>query len=253
MRLNITLLIAFLFTLNFSLHAQDDPYLLFNEGNEAYKNEELSKAIDLYNQVTALDLESWELYYNLGNAYFKSGQIPEAILSYEKARKLNPSNEDLLVNLEIANLKTVDKVEAKPELPFESWWKELLNTFTIDEWAKVSIYLSLLSFLFMIAFLLSKKIVKRIAFFTALFVFPLSTVFYYLGNRQKALQVNQKYGIVFAPSVTVKSEPEDDGTRLFVIHEGTKLEVIKDEGEWSQVSLMNGNKGWVKSEVFKGI
>jgi SH3-like domain-containing protein len=51
----------------------------------------------------------------------------------------------------------------------------------------------------------------------------------------------------------VKSSPENDGTRIFVIHEGTKVQVVDEVGEWSQISLMNGNKGWVKTSVYERI
>ena len=225
----------------------------FFMGNEAYKNEQFTQAIDLYRSVLNEDKESWELYYNLGNAYFKTGDIPMAILHFEKARKLNPENEDLKANLEMANTKTVDKIESKPELPVTAWWNSLLNAYTIDQWGKISIYLSFFGLSILILYLFTTGMVKRISFFIAAFFFAVSLLFFALGHQQRSLQTDQKFAIIFSPSVTVKSAPEDDGTRLFVIHEGTKIEVIKDEGGWSQVSLMNGNKGWVKTDVYVGI
>jgi len=231
----------------------DNPMLLFEQGNEAFKADDFEKSIELYQAILALNLESWEVHFNLGNAYYKSGNTARAILHYEKAKKLNPDQEDLLVNLEMANLKTVDKVESKPELVISTYWDTLLNTFTIDEWAENSIIMSFTALFLMILFLFTRGLLKKITFFTSLFVGLISVLFFVLGHQQKSLQTNQKYAIVFSPSVTVKSAPEDDGTKIFVIHEGTKLKVIKDEGDWSQISLMNGTKGWVKSSVYEGI
>ena len=68
-----------------------------------------------------------------------------------------------------------------------------------------------------------------------------------------AVGASNKYGIVFSPSVTVKSAPDEDGTKIFVIHEGTKINVLENFGDWSEIALMNGTKGWVKTDVYRGI
>ena len=251
--------IALLF-MSLSLFGQSDsvsfglqPQEAFEQGNVAYSEDRLEEAINYYQEVISNGKESWELYFNMGNAYFKMGLVPEAILYYEKARKLNPQEEDIQANLEIANLKTVDKVESKPELPLGRWWRGILNAFSIDDWAWMSIVLSFTALAVMIVFLFLRGMAKRISFFSALFFFGLSILFFILGNQQKGLQTSEKYAIVFTPSVTVKSEPEEDATKLFVIHEGTKIQVLKQEGDWNQISLMNGNKGWVKTGTFRGI
>lgn len=253
-------LLYLLLILNLSVVAQDsslvlneDPILLFDRGNEAFKSDDFEKSIELYQAVLASNHESWELHYNLGNAYFKLGNTSRAILHFEKAKKLNPDQEDLLINLEMANLKTVDKVESKPELVISTYWDTLLNAYTIDEWGKNSIIMSFIALMIMMIFLFTKGLLRKISFFSSLFVCIISLLFFVLGHQQKSLQTSQKFAIVFSPSVTVKSAPEDDGTKIFVIHEGTKLKVLESEGDWSRISLMNGTKGWVKSNVYEGI
>lgn len=47
-------------------------------------------------------------------------------------------------------------------------------------------------------------------------------------------------------SVTIKSSPDDTGTELFVIHEGAKVWVIDEVGEWLRVKIADGNNGWLK-------
>jgi hypothetical protein len=155
--------------------------------------------------------------------------------------------------LEIANLKTIDKVESKPVLPLTDWWKSLLNSQLIDEWAMNGIYISFLSLAIMLIFLFTSGLVRKISFFLAAFIFSISVLFFFLGQQQKSQHVDSRYAIIFSPSVTVKSSPELDGTRLFVIHEGTKVELLKTEGSWTEISLMNGNRGWLQTDVFKPI
>ena len=88
------LLINLVLLLNLSASAQDsafvlneDPMLLFDHANEAFKADEFERSIELYQSILSSDNESWELHFNLGNAYFKSGNTSRAILHYEKAKK----------------------------------------------------------------------------------------------------------------------------------------------------------------------
>lgn len=66
-------------------------------------------------------LVSYKLFYNLGNAYYKNNQIGKAIYNYELAHKLMPNNEDIKTNLQIANEKTIDKIESKRKFLFRCY------------------------------------------------------------------------------------------------------------------------------------
>lgn len=226
---------------------------LFEKGNKAFKDNRFEESILLYNAILEKQKVSAAVYYNLGNAYFKMNDIPNAILNYEKSLKIDPNDDDAKKNLELVNLKTIDKVESKPELPITNWWRSLLNTNEIDEWAIKSIYLSFLALALLLLYLFFKGIAKRIFFFSGLFAILLSVVFYLMGSYQRSLHLHGTEAIIFSTNVTVKGSPEDDGTRLFVIHEGTKVKIIKNLDDWTEISLMNGNKGWVKTEVYKVI
>jgi len=47
--------------------------------------------------------------------------------------------------------------------------------------------------------------------------------------------------------VSGKSSPDNSGTDLFVLHEGTKVTIEDEVGEWFEIRLSDGNKGWVPS------
>ena len=51
--------------------------------------------------------------------------------------------------------------------------------------------------------------------------------------------------IVFAPTVTAKSTPADSGIDLFVLHEGTKVTLMEKVGDWIEVRIADGNRGWL--------
>ncbi|MDE5612039.1 MAG: SH3 domain-containing protein, partial [Odoribacter sp.] len=54
------------------------------------------------------------------------------------------------------------------------------------------------------------------------------------------------------PRDTVKGAPDNSGTSLFLIHEGLKVQVIEELGNWYNIRLADGNEGWVaKTDVEK--
>ena len=40
---------------------------------------------------------------------------------------------------------------------------------------------------------------------------------------------------------------------VFVIHEGTKFDIINEQGGWYEISLLDGKKGWVFSNDVRSI
>ena len=98
-----------------------------------------------------------------------------------------------------------------------------------------------------------KKIaLKKIGFIATLcllLVCILSNVF---ASSQKNEAQSHSTAIIMAPSVTVKSTPNEGGTDLFILHEGHKVN-IKDNTmrEWKEIQLEDGNVGWVPTSVIE--
>src|SRR5574344_182184 len=65
------------------------------------------------------------------------------------------------------------------------------------------------------------------------------------GNAKRNQTLTPE-AIVLTGSLVVRSAPDDSGTELFVLHEGTKLTVKSELGEWCEVTLADGNSGWIK-------
>lgn len=210
--------------------------------NEGYFHE----SIKSYNQVLESGFESAEIYYNQGNAYFKINDLPSAILFYEKAKKLKPNDEDILYNLNVANSRIVDKIENVPELFLRTWWNSFYNMFSANGWAKITIgcFIFFL-FLFGVYLLSSKRVIKKLFFIVAAFIF-LSTIFSFALSYQKYYySTEQKEAIIFQPTVTVKSSPNRSSVDLFVIHEGTKVYISDELDSWYEIKIANGSVGWL--------
>ena len=225
-----------------------------DKGNQFYKESSYSDAVANYLEVIEEGYESFELYYNLGNAYYKLEKIPEAILYYEKAKKLNPDDKDLAFNLKLVNLQTVDKIESIDQIFLNNWWDNLLNMNAPDEWAKWCIILLFIGFFLLIAYLFTPLVfLKKISFFSGTIIIFLGLFCWFLGSSQNKRLTNNTEAIIFTSNVTVKSAPEESSSKLFVIHEGTKVALIQEDDEWFEVSLSNGNSGWIKASDMRKI
>ncbi len=65
------------------------------------------------------------------------------------------------------------------------------------------------------------------------------------SSRNKYLVYDSHKAIITTPMISGKSSPDSSGTDLFVLHEGTKVSVEDEVGEWLEIRLSDGNKGWV--------
>jgi len=240
-----------LILLAFTLHAQED---LLQKANELYTKDQFKEAIDVYNQLLMTNLESAEVYFNLGNAYYKTNQFPKAILNYERAKLLSPDDEDINFNLQVANQRVVDSIQELPGIFIVTWWNALINSLTTDTWALISI-ISFVVFLILagLYFFAHSIDLRRIAFWCAWIIFGISMFTWSFAASQKSRLVDHKFAIVMAPSVTVKSSPSEKGTNLFVVHEGLKVKITDKLGDWLEVKLADGNKGWLLTESVEKI
>lgn len=223
--------------------------------DSAYINNDFVSAIDMYETILKNDGESADLYYNLGNSYYKTENIAKAILNYEKALMLNPGDGDIRFNLELAQSKTVDKVTPISEMFFVTWTKSLANLMSEKGWGKTGIFAFIAALIGLSLYFFSKKItLKKVGFISAVCLFLLCIVANLFASSQKTKIMKHDNAIIMAPSVTVKSTPNEGGTDLFIIHEGRKV-MIKDDTmkEWKEIQLEDGNAGWVPTSVIEVI
>jgi SH3-like domain-containing protein len=54
-------------------------------------------------------------------------------------------------------------------------------------------------------------------------------------------------------SVYIKSSPYEKGNDLFILHEGTKVDVLDQLNEWKKIRIANGSIGWLKAEEMEKI
>lgn len=222
------------------------------EADSAYIKEDYATAIQIY-EALLKNGESADIYYNLGNSYYKANEIAKAILNYERALLLQPGNSDIRANLEIARSKTIDKVEPMPEVFIISWTKSLIDCMSVDSWATWGIISFILFIVALYFFIFSKQIIwKKIGFIAGIILLVIVICTNLFASQQKERLINRSEAIVMSPSVTVRSTPSESGTGLFVLHEGSKVN-IKDSSmkEWKEIHLEDGKVGWVPSSAIE--
>ena len=221
---------------------------LFGEANEAYRRKDYGTAVQLYETLIAQEVVSAELYYNMGNACYRLNRLGEALLWYERALRLQPSNADIRANIAFVNSQTVDQMEVLPELFLKRWFSALRNLLSVKGWAVFSILCALLFFAVLAFFLLAGDLRRRIRLLALdgclLLLLALGIG---MALAQKNALERTDEAIVTALSVSVRSMPDASGTELFTVHEGMKVRLTDEVGEWVEVIFPNGSKGWMLS------
>ena len=224
------------------------------EADSAYVRGEYQQAIADYEALLKQG-GSAELYYNLGNAYYRTENITKAVLNYERALLLSPGDRDIRFNLQIAHSKTIDKIVTETEMFFITWYHALVNLMSVDAWARVAlISLTLVIMLLLVYLFASRLWLRKIGFFGGILllaVFVLSNIFAW---QQKQNLLFRKGAIVTAPSVTVKSTPAKNGTDLFILHEGTKVNITDGSMRgWLEIRIADGKEGWIERNKLEEI
>ena len=230
-----------LLSLGFAASAQD-----WDSANDLYSQGDYTTALDNYLAIEQSEMVSADLYYNIANCYYKLADIPHAVLYYKRALKLNPHHADALNNLEIAQASVQDRIDSVPRFILAEWLDNLKYSMSSDGWAWLTIALFAMVALLMTGFRqLGSASARKASFVLACVLFVLTLCTFSLSLSQRADALSDKGAVVTSPVSSVKSSPGTSGTSLFIIHEGTVLEVKDLVGDWYRVTIADGREGWI--------
>ncbi len=220
---------------------------LYKQGNLQYQKMDYNGAIKTYENILSKGLSSSQVYFNLGNSYFKSGNVPKAILNYERAIKINPDDEDIKFNLKIASLKIIDRIDNVPEVFYKRWYNHIVEIMPSNSWSATFIISLWIMFIAAAIYMVGKTTkLKKLSFiFTTLF-FLISIFTYTTAASSKKMYHDDQQGVIMTSSVYVKSSPDEKGNDLFILHEGTKVDIIENFENWNKIKIANGSIGWIK-------
>ncbi len=219
----------------------DDLHALLFRANQAYLEDRYEEARDLYEILVAGGHLNGHVLFNLGNTYIRLGELGKAILSYKKARVLLPRDGDLNANLQYARSLTKDRIEeASPSLwntlafwyfgmnlwelliafiffNLLFWASAIFTLYRNSEWAKWSLWLSLMLSL----------------------VLGISAGFKYTESFRN------DGGVLLEDEAPVRAGFSRNDTTLFVLHEGAEFRILDQEQGWWKITLADGKKGWL--------
>lgn len=218
------------------------------DADSSYVNENYQQAISQYEELIKEGAANADIFYNLGNAYYRMDDITHAVLNYERAHLLSPGDDDIRFNLHLARSKTVDKIVPQSEFFLVTWYLSIVNRLSIDGWAYASLGFLALAIILALVYLFSSPIwLRKVGFFGCgimVVCFVLANVFAW---QQKQIVDNRDGAIIIESAVPVKSTPAQNGTDLFILHEGTKVSVLDNSiGDWCEIRVPDGKQGWVE-------
>lgn len=219
------------------------------DADSAYVRQQYQQAIKDYEQLLKEGVSA-DIYYNLGNAYYRTDNITKAVLNYERALLLQPGDKDIRFNLQMARSKTIDKIVPESEMFFFTWYRSLVNIMSVDGWAACALVCISLSIILFLVYLFASLVWQRkVGFFGALLlmvVFIVSNVF---AMQQRQILTERSGAIVMSGAAIIKSTPADNGTDLFILHEGTRVDITDSTiHKWLKIKLADGKEGWIAAK-----
>jgi tetratricopeptide (TPR) repeat protein len=255
MRNYISLIALFLSSI-FYAHASATltPEQQYDKASKLYKSGNYAEASLQYQNLVNDGKRSTALFFNLGNCYYKNGEYAKAILNYERAKKIAPADDDIEYNLKLANAKASDKIDPIPQLFYEKWWSVFITSFSPTEWSAMAIITLWLAAGFFIIYLFAQTVLKKKrTFYVSIITFCISISLFLIAKAANTLIYHYSYAIIMDNSAYAKSAPDEKGTNLFLLHTGTKVEVVEEQADWKKIKIANGNTGWMSSSSLENI
>ena len=223
--------------------------------DSAYTADNYILAEALYCEAISRFGTSSTLFYNLGNAYYRQGNLGKAIVNYERALKLDPTNADASANLEFVKGKIADRQLDESSI-LDRLWGNLVTGLKADTWAWVSIILFALFLAGALTYLFSSVvIVKKVSFFGGIIVFVVCALSIVISFAAANRATTDRYAVVLPPSAQLSTTPREarnQSEEAFLLHEGTKVEIVDSVtsnvvGKWYEVLVGPGKRAWIKA------
>lgn len=217
-----------------------------SQADALYSQGKYAQAAEHYQTILTTGKSSADLYYNLGNTYYRMGKIADAIIHYERALRLDAGHEDAKHNLAFVQTLTVDKIDPIGSIFLVDWWKYIYRLAMPDVWAYISVTLFIICLVGVILFVFGRQMwLRKTGFALSIACLCFTIITACCASSRQAELTDTSVAIVYIPTVTIKSSPDNSGNDLFILHEGTKVFIKSSVGEWVEITTQDGNTGWL--------
>jgi tetratricopeptide (TPR) repeat protein len=226
---------------------------LLQQANAAFQKKEYQKALDGYERVEARGYQSPALAYNLGLTWYRLGNRGKAMLYLERAALLAPQDADILHNLGLLRAEVNPDLEAVPDFFLLRLWRRAENLANPAPMAALGLILWWLGMGGLVLWLKGKgRQQKKAGFALGIALSLASFLPFSLAGSRAARQLNSALAIVLEEA-SLRSGPEQSGTEIAPLPEGTRVRLKASLDDWWQVELANGETGWLEKKALEVI
>jgi len=214
------------------------------DAEKAYKQENYSQAISIWNQhIKDESLDKSLIYNNIGTAYASQKEWAKAILYFEKAVKQNYNNEKAQLNLKIARAK-LNLSNENNQLFFVNWWLSLLDLFSIFGWQMMCLIFIILAILFYFI----KKINGKFQFQRLFYLFlTFGIAIIIIIFSKKSILENRNKGIIIATE-PYGYKDANMNQKLGLLKMGEKIELLENLENQYYIKNESDSTFWISKK-----
>ena len=135
-----------------------------------------------------------------------------------------------------------------PELFYKTIFKKIKKSLSFNNW----FYLTII-FIWIVFLLSIFRVFKRRNTFVLTNLFIVALILFFITYNVSSDYTNTRSAIIYASSTNIMSAPSDKSTNLFTLHIGTKINIKDQIGDWLNINISNGEKGWIRLSDIKEI
>lgn len=230
--------------------AQDKTKENWALANEAYKENKYTEALRLYEGLLEEGYVFPALFYNIANIYYRQHKLGLAILYYEKALKLSPRDKAIQYNLQLAKAQQLDQIEPLPPFFLHRWRQNAQSLLTANTWSGIGLVFLWLGVAGLVLWILgADRQQRKRGFIGGVILLLISIIPFYLAASRGSYEKHPGTAILLEMEYGLRSAPEEGSKVLVPLHEGVKLVIVDQIGDWYKVQLEDGELGWLPQQV----
>lgn len=220
----------------------------FQQGNQAYLEGDYAKAVAEYERVVDGGVVHPDLFFNLANAYHRAKRQGLAVLYFEKALDLDPADAAAESNLAAVRKELIDRVVMSGDGGIgEPLWQQFIRGISVGilTWVFFGLYFAVFG-IGIARRLIQEGAVRRLLFWVNVPLLSLSLVSGLLLASRIYVQERIHRAVVVASAAPLVEGPERAAKVLMEVHEGLKVRLLSEAGDYFRVRLANGVEGFLK-------
>lgn len=232
---------------------------LTESADSTYTAGDFQGALEQYLSVADSLGTSPDLLYNIGNTYYRLDDLGHAVVYYERALRLDPTHEDGRLNLEFVNTRIADKPQDNRSI-VTRLYDRCVNAATANTWAWTAFGLFVVLCVSVVGYLVIAEVKwRKICFFGGgiILILDIFVISLCINGTSRASSASE--AVITVPAAQLTTAPRatnDPASQAFLLHEGTKVEIIDSipgadrASTWYEVRVGGEGRAWVQgSEI----